>query len=447
MENAARFISARKYVKLGECSMVKQNAENDGLTRQPEAFGKLRKRALESLPDDLPDRNNDHGDTYLELLQEIQIHHAELEIQNDELRRALAQLEESRERYYDLYDRAPIGYVTLDKNSMVTGINTTGLQMLDHMNTPLYGKPFSAFVARDSQEKLFHARDSAVKTGKSERCELKLVKKNGEEMWVYWECISVNNGSPYLLEFRCSFIDITPRIKSELKQKKLNKKLLKEEKQRIYLSQKLIDLLEEDRREIASYLHDHTGQILTALKMEIEELSMLADVHEQDIRSRSLRACNYVNSIMKEVKTLAWNLMPVSLDVLGLQPALISYFQGIEGTTDLTVNFFTSDDPLDLERRVETAIFRVAQEAINNIIKHARASAVYVNLVKMGTAISFSIEDNGVGFDMESLQKGEHYGPSLGLILMEERVVQLKGKITIDTQPGRGTRILVEIPI
>jgi len=226
-----------------------------------------------------------------------------------------------------------------------------------------------------------------------------------------------------------------------------NWELLKEYEQRKILAKRLIDLLERDRDQIAMELHDHIGQILTSLKINLEVIQgQLSSVHpefEDRIKASSERAVH----ALTDIKNISRGLKPRVLDSLGLISSLRELFNDIEKDTGIVIRFFSSKVPDRFEKEKELAIYRIAQEALNNIVKHAQASRVFVNLIGREDRILLSIEDDGIGFDLgEAMEIANGKGP-LGLLIMRERVVQLRGEFNIESDIGKGTHIMIEIPI
>ena len=241
--------------------------------------------------------------------------------------------------------------------------------------------------------------------------------------------------------------DITKRVWAEEALRRSNEELLKEHDQRKILSKKLIDLLEKDRRQVAMELHDHIGQTLTSLKMNIEMIHGKLKPGHTELGAQIKAAQERAIQVIKDVKNVAHGLRPTMIEALGVVSCLRELFNEIQQQTDMEIRFFSRRIPKRFEGEKELAIYRIAQEALNNIIKHAQAKRVFVNLVKKGGVVSLSIEDNGVGFDQDKVMKiSKRKGP-LGLLIMGERAAQLDGEFSLDSQIGKGTYLLVEIPL
>jgi len=241
--------------------------------------------------------------------------------------------------------------------------------------------------------------------------------------------------------------EIDERIQAEESLKLSNEELLKESNQRKFLSKRLIDLLEKDRKEIAMELHDHIGQILTALKMNLEMIGSRLKHSDHELASQIKAAEQKAIDALTDINHISHGLKPGMLDTLGLKPSLGDLFDGIQEQTDIKINFFSRNVPKRFAQEKELAVYRIAQEALTNIIKHAKAKNVFVNLSKMGDVLFLSVEDDGIGFEsgqvMGSISKKKH----LGLVIMKERAVQFGGEFSIESRKPGGTHLSVEIAI
>ncbi len=250
-------------------------------------------------------------------------------------------------------------------------------------------------------------------------------------------------------------LETNEELKREIKERKrakdalkrANEELLKEHNQRKILSKRLIELLEKDRRQIAMELHDHIGQTLTSLKIDLEIIHDRLEDSKSELRPKVKTIQEKAVQIMRDVKNISHGLRPDMIDTLGLVPSLRELFNEIIQNTNIKINFFSQRVPKHFDQNKELAIYRIAQEALTNVIRHARAKNVFVNLVKKDDNLSLSVEDDGVGFIQDKAMKITKGKGLLGLLIIKERTVQLEGKFTIESQPGKGTHVLVEIPL
>jgi len=241
--------------------------------------------------------------------------------------------------------------------------------------------------------------------------------------------------------------DITERKQEEEALKISRENLLEESNQRKILSKKLIELLEKDRHYIAMELHDNIGQILTSLKINLEILDDKLKPTDTELGSLIKTAIRRAQQAIEDLNIIAQGLMPGILDALGLVSSLRTLLNEVKEHTDIKIKFFNRNVPKRFDQEKELAIYRIVQEALNNIIKHAEAKNVHVSLLNKGNVLFLSVEDDGVGFDQDKAMKISKGKGPLGLIIMQERAMQLDGELTIESKMGKGTHLLTEIPI
>lgn len=203
---------------------------------------------------------------------------------------------------------------------------------------------------------------------------------------------------------------------------------------------------EAERARVSRDLHDDVGQALTSvlLGLRLVEDSLDAPtVDLDDVRGRSADLRELVADALRRARQLAFDLRPTVLDDIGLTPALERLSADIAQRTGLRVELAVNLRPDErLAPETETVVYRVVQEALTNIIRHARASTVSVAVTRFGERVRAQIEDDGVGFDPSSRRDGGH----LGLAGMEERAYLVGGTVAVTSVPGEGTTVLVEVP-
>ncbi|HEY72832.1 MAG: hypothetical protein B6I35_02865 [Anaerolineaceae bacterium 4572_32.2] len=208
------------------------------------------------------------------------------------------------------------------------------------------------------------------------------------------------------------------------------------------LSRRLVDVQEAERGRVARELHDETGQALSSLLLSLSMLEQNAG-DPVAVITRVNELESMVDRTLENLHRLSVNLRPASLDYLGLAPALEHYVELFDQRHSITSRFETIG--LDDERlppAVETAIYRIVQEAMTNVLRHAQATRVDVLLERRGDQIVTIIEDDGVGLDHVAATKSGR----LGLLGMQERAEMLNGTLTIESSASAGTTVLVEIP-
>jgi signal transduction histidine kinase len=208
------------------------------------------------------------------------------------------------------------------------------------------------------------------------------------------------------------------------------------------LSQRLMKVQEEERLQLSRELHDESGQLLAALTVQLGLLERTGD-NPEAIHARTVELKRTANMIQENLHRLAINLRPASLDHLGLVTALQQFIQEFNRQYNIHVEFETvgmQDTRLPLE--IETALFRIVQEALTNVVLHAQARCVDVLLSLKDKCVSVIVEDDGVGFVPTSTATNEQ----LGLFGMRERIEMLGGTLTIESSPGKGTTVKAEAP-
>jgi signal transduction histidine kinase len=217
------------------------------------------------------------------------------------------------------------------------------------------------------------------------------------------------------------------------------------ERLRGQLLNKLITAQEEERKRIARELHDDTSQALAALLYAVEEALEMGDLDRMRIRLGGMKELTM--HTMEEIYKLIFDLRPTMLDHLGLVPALRSFAQTRLEPAGVRVMIEEVSAPRRLPAEIETALFRVVQEVITNIARHAMARNVAISFQFEPNMVIVKVEDDGIGFDMVEVTLSSDSQRGLGLMGMLERVELLGGEMEIDTAPGYGTGIHIEVPL
>jgi signal transduction histidine kinase len=204
------------------------------------------------------------------------------------------------------------------------------------------------------------------------------------------------------------------------------------------LSARLVRAQENERRTLARELHDEVGQSLSAILMETENAEFADELSE--VREHLAAVKRLAEKTVNEVRDLALLLRPSMLDDFGLIPALNWHAREMTKRTGLNVVVSADEDADDLPDDHKTCIYRLVQEAVNNCAKHANARTVEVTVKREGASVLFSVRDDGGGFDTRFVR-------GLGLLGMEERVRRLGGRLQLNSQLGRGTTIIAELPL
>jgi PAS domain S-box-containing protein len=405
--------------------------------------GSLRKRAEKILSRKPQDVRKIPVEDIKKLIHELDVHQIELDMQNDELRKAQVEIEQSRAKYVDLYDFAPVGYFTLTATGKIKEVNLTGARLLGVERTNLVNRDFRRFIAPEFMS-LFESHRLEVLASDSVReCELKLKRKDDSPLYVSLESLSVKSGNGSASSgdqalaqsslIRSAMSDITERNKAEM--------ALRDSEDRCrYLSAQLLVAQETERRRIAGDLHDAIGHGLYNMKHYIEPL--LTRIREEGLEAEVKRLEIFTSTLdntIAEVRRMQQNLRPSMLDDLGLL-VTIRWLCREFSEAHSGIRF---DRNLDIEEKevpasLKMVIFRILQEALNNVAKHSKASLVRLSLTKASKKMELTISDNGEGFDVkETPRRG------LGLVSMRERAELSNGAFAIESVKGKGTTVRV----
>jgi len=216
---------------------------------------------------------------------------------------------------------------------------------------------------------------------------------------------------------------------------------------RLQLLRQLVKAQEEERRRISRELHDQLGQQLNALMLGLKNLSVACGNGASPHTKSFHRLQELTEQLMDKTHHLAWELRPAALDDLGLQTAVSNYVEKWSEHSGITADFHSHGlQKQRLPGPIETAVYRIVQEALNNILKHAGADRVSVILELRHNQLRAIVEDNGKGFDVETVRFTSVEGHGLGLLGMQERVAALGGNLEIESHPTTGTTLVTRIP-
>ncbi len=199
---------------------------------------------------------------------------------------------------------------------------------------------------------------------------------------------------------------------------------------------------EEERQRIARELHDGLGPSLASLKLRLRTIGRRLEQDQHSAAGEIEELAELVQESIRDIRRLIHDLRPVALDVLGLAPALREHLARCREEHGLAIELLI-DSGERLPAGIETALFRIVQEAVNNVIRHAQAQHVTVTLEREAHHVSLRITDDGLGFDTEHPRSGRH----VGLWSMCERVEQLGGQFAVESEPGEGTTVAARLPI
>jgi len=214
-----------------------------------------------------------------------------------------------------------------------------------------------------------------------------------------------------------------------------------------HLSHQILQAQEEERKRISRELHDEITQTLVGINVHLETLTREATVNPKGLKQKVVQTQRLVEKSVNIVHQFARELRPTALDDLGLIATLHSVLREFMKRTGIRVHFstFTSGRIDELDNATRTAFYRVAQEALTNVARHAQATRVELSFQKLQGALFMQIQDNGKSFDVERVLHAKR-NKRLGLLGMRERVEMIGGNFSVESAPGQGTTIRAQIP-
>ena len=389
------------------------------------------------------------------LLHELQVHSEEITVQNEQLIKAQAELEQALDRYADLYDFAPVGYVSIDARATIIDINLAGAALLGRPRSFVLRMPFATMIVPQQLDTL---REFLVTTqqhadGRIVATEVNARRHPDRIIRLVAKPLGVGAGPSRLL---AAMFDVTEerRLEAERaaaldREQQRAEELAREvairtrtEERVKSLLERLVSVQEEERRRIARNLHDHLGQQLTALRLSIGALKDHA-LSQAQLRARLDAIDKIASQIDRDVDYLAWDLRPAALDDVGLTAALETAVRDWAATNGVNAEFHTTPAAARLAAESESHLYRIVQEALNNVSKHARATHVSVLLEHTDGEVRLIVEDNGRGFDAD---QALHHR-AIGLTSMQERAALIGGQVEFESAPGKGTTVFARVPI
>ena len=414
------------------------------------------------------------------LFHELEVHRIELEMQNAELQKTRDELEVSLEKITDLYDFAPVGYFSIDESGVVLDANLKSAALLGVERSRLIKRSLLLFVDQKSHPVLMAFLKNVLAESKDQECEVLLLKKGAGSFWAVFRATSAVCPVGSRRWCRVAFGDITARkqveeaqrrledmadtnlglnreivrrqaVEQDLKKSEQNQGRLLEQARHMqgqlrHLSHQILQAQEEERLRISRDLHDEIAQTLVGINVQLATLTREAAGGPKGLQQKIECAQQMVEKSVAKVHQFARKLRPALLDDLGLIPALHAFMKTFTKQTGVhtSLTAIAAVERLDTAKR--TVLFRVAQEALTNVARHAQASRVAVIIQKLPDGICMKIKDDGKSFQVDSVLHGKGR-QHLGMLGMRERLEMVGGSFEVESAPGKGTAIIAEIPL
>jgi PAS domain S-box-containing protein len=339
-----------------------------------------------------------------------------------ERRLAAEALQRAKTFAEDIIETANVMFLHLDSAGIVRKLNSAAETITGYKRAEVEGTSwFEALVPRDRYPYAWDEFERLMKEGAAgSSFENPILTKRGEERQILWRNTTLREGGRIVgnISFGMDVTDLSAA-----------RKRLKA------LSRRLLNLQEKERSAIARELHDEVGQLLTGLKMMLEAQALRFGV---DLAGTT----ELLGQLLERVSDLSLNLRPPMLDDCGLVPTLLWHFERYRTQTGVEVRFHHRGLDARLAPETEIGTFRIIQEALTNVARHAGVREATVELCVEESSVLVRVEDRGRGFDPRAVGTG-----SSGLAGMQERARLVSGSLTVDTRPGAGTRLEARFPL
>lgn len=340
-----------------------------------------------------------------------------------------------RGSYRALYDNIPLMCFTLEASGRVLAVNPFGVEELGYSAEEMVGESVLKVFHPDDRQAVEQQLDAALQQpGQVAKWRFRKVRKDGTMLWVQETVRVVEEGGRTIVLVVCE--DVTERVEARQKLERYQHKLQA-------LTSELALAEERERRRIAEGLHDQIGQVLALAKLRH---GVLRTSEDPAARAQSIEEIGpLLDQALQETRSLAFELSCPILYRLGLEAAVQDLGKRLGRQTGVRFLIESDSQPKPLTEDVKVTLFRVVQELLVNIVKHARVRNARLAISRVGDDVQIKVEDDGVGFDSSNL--GESPSGGLGLFSVRERLDHLGGGVEIDSSPGGGTRMVVVAPL
>lgn len=371
---------------------------------------------------------------------------------NEILKETIHTIENSREEILDIVRHARNECIRLEeeleeiRDLVDKVIEEVDLLYIEEKKSRAYlsmvSKNFNIYSEEDIKNAYEKANDLRIKLCLKRKEEKTLIEKRNEIELMLKSAIDVYK--------KVESVAKSVSVASEYLKGNMNEILftIDDLNKRQYLGIKIIEAQEEERQRLARDIHDGPAQSMANIIVKTELCERLMNIDQERFKKelRNLKAI--VKDTLKDIREIIFDLRPMSLDDLGLVPTLKKYINDFSVDTGIKTSFNIIGTETKLEPAIEIAIFRVVQESLNNINKHSQATNANIIIEFADERINLSIIDNGIGFNIEKVEKIHNTKTGgFGLINIRERLELLEGELQIKTSPGNGTKLNIYVPI
>jgi PAS domain S-box-containing protein len=351
-----------------------------------------------------------------------------------ERKKTQERLEESEKKYRELVEDINDAIYSVDTKGNVVYISPAIKSLLGYEPNELIGKHFSDLVHPDDLQAMKKAFEPSL-VGKATPADYRILNKDGSYTWVRALSNPIKDDKNNIIGIRGVVSDINER-------KHMEEAIQKSQDSLRFLAGKLITAQEEERRRLAREMHDDLTQRLALLAIEAGKLEIESQKYDSSMHANLQEMKKKIIKLSKDIHDISRQIHPSILDDLGLVKAIESECAAFTQREDIQVEYEADNVPLSIPRSVKICIYRIIQEGLRNIAKHAGTDKAHVSLTCSDGNLFLTIRDNGIGFDTSHMQGQK----GIGLRSMEERVRLIQGEFSVQSKPGEGTVIKVTAP-
>lgn len=422
---------------------------------------------------DIDTLQNEDVDT---LISELKTRQVELELQNEELRKAQTELGVSHQRFRELYDLAPVGYFSLDKNGRILDVNMAAAQMIGTYRTKLINRQLRQYIFSEDRMLFDDFADQLMSHGETYSCDIRLATPGDRTVFARM------NGRLFESDLTHMFVTLTDiteqkRAESELarmrdelgdrvklrtaelsetvkalekeieERKMVEEKLRQSEENMRQMSQKTMSMMESDRKTVAKEVHDSVGGSLAAIKFRLEDI-LNKSPENGEITQALQQSIENIQDTIKETKRISAGLRPTTLDDLGLMATIKWYCRHLmELNPEVSLVTKIEIDEEEIDEAQKITLYRIIQEAMSNAVQHSEADTIWLTLQQPDTSVTLEVKDNGCGFDKETVFSETHEAlGGYGLNSIRERSEISGGTFRIESFENAGTNVYVTLP-
>ncbi|MBW2492175.1 MAG: PAS domain S-box protein [Deltaproteobacteria bacterium] len=364
----------------------------------------------------------------------------QLKLEIDERKQAQYELKKSKDFLENIFKTSVDGIIVADPEGYITIVNEAVGVMLGCSRDGLVGKHTTELGFKEKEDGMSEKElaEKLLNEGTVSGIERTWQNRDGNSMDVEMNFALLKNGAGDITGSVASIRDITKRKEAE-------HNLIGYQKRLKTLTKELILSEQKQRQYFADYLHDEIGQQLFATRLQLEQLKeSLSSPKEKSILSNTL---NDLKKMIDHSRSLTTELSPPILYELGLEKALEWLAEQTQKKYDITVTFHSDKRKKPLEDEVKIFLYQAASELLLNVVKHAKTKSVNISVKKDNSNIRISVEDSGIGFNLQTIHSADNKSEGVGIFRITERLNQLGGELVIQSQPNCGTRITLLAPL